>query len=76
MRGGRLAAEEIADRAYEARMQAIGRHFAQIRELTAQKYLVESVLITAAPEQRPALMRAYIKVAAKLRYLQGARHAS
>lgn len=71
----RLAAEAIADRAHAARREAIGRHFALIRELIAQKYLVESALIAAAPEQRPPLMRVCIQVAARLQLLQGVRHA-
>lgn len=67
----RLAEEAIAARAHEARMQAIGRHFAQLSELTAQKYLVESALITAAPEQRPSLLRALVNVSAYLVVLRG-----
>lgn len=72
----RLAEEAIAARAYEARMEAIGRHFSLRRELTGQKYLLESALITAAPEQRPALLRCLIQVAAYLAYLKGAADAA
>lgn len=66
----RLAEETIAARAYEARMEAIGRHFSLRRELTGQKYLLESALITAAPEQRPALLRMLINVVARLIVLE------
>lgn len=68
----RLAEEAIAARAYEARMEAIGRHFSLRRELTGQKYLLESALITAAPEQRPALLRMLINVVARLIVLEAA----
>lgn len=72
----RLAEEEIREHAYQARMEAIGRHLSQLNELTAQKYLLESALIWAAPEQKPALLRCLIQVAAYLTYLKGAGHAA
>jgi len=69
---GRIAAEAIADRAYEARKLAIARHFALIRELIGQRHEVRCAKLTAeTPGARAALDRREAELDARIILLQG-----